>query len=331
MLRKLLGLVAAAAMVSAFASNAWAGVFLPLSSDLSVNLGGNPTISLPGNYDEGGWATLTDNGSEHDLAAGAGIWKGAGIAAGNGTGTALLTGVALLDNLTLSVTNNSGSFTAAFSTTNPVGGGLTGGAATSASGTLCPSGCLGGQQGLSGNVYLYALGTSLPFPLQPAATRGVGIGGTATVMLGTVPIVVTNAPWITGKVRITSLTTNVIEVVRGGNVLTGVGVTLAPAGTEDVRTFTTGLGWRSTMSTASIQTRGTVTVGGTNILASASAGGAVTLISPQRINTGPIGLGNIPAVWRETFVFVPEPGTVLLLVSGAAGLVVIGRNRMKRK
>ena len=72
MLRKLLGLVAAAAMVSAFASNAWAGVFLPLSSDLSVNLGGNPTISLNGTYTEGGWATLTDNGSAHDLAVDAG-------------------------------------------------------------------------------------------------------------------------------------------------------------------------------------------------------------------------------------------------------------------
>ncbi len=331
MLRKLLGLVAAAAMVSAFASNAWAGVFLPLSSDLSVNLGGNPTISVPGTYNGTGWATLSNNGSEHDLSVGAGIWKGSGINAGHGTGTALLTGVALLDNLTLSVTNQAGNLTASFSTANPVGGGLTGTATTPSSATLCPSGCLGGQQGLSGNVFLYALGGSLPFPLNPSATVGVGIGGTTTVMLGTVPIVVTNAPWITGKVRITSLTTNVIQVVRNATAITGVGVTLAPEGTEDVRTFTTGLGWRSTASTNPIETRGTVTVGGTNILASASAGGAVTLISPQRINTGPIGLGNIPAVWREQFLFVPEPGTVLLLVSGAAGLVVIGRNRMKRK
>jgi hypothetical protein len=30
-----------------------------------------------------------------------------------------------------------------------------------------------------------------------------------------------------------------------------------------------------------------------------------------------------------TFEFVPEPGTVLLLVAGAAGLAVIGRRRMR--
>ena len=330
MLRKLLGLVAVAAMLSAFATTASAGIFLPVESSLRVNLAGNPTIIVAGKYQNGGWATLTNNGSEHDIAEAASIWKGAGVAAGNGTGTALLTGVALLDNLTLSVTNQAGTFTPSFTATNPLGGGLTGTAATPNSGVLCPSGCTGGTAGLSGNVFLYALGTSLAFPLNPSTGTGVGIGGTATVPLGSLPIVVTNAPWITGKARITDLTTNVIEVIRDGVVLVGVGVTLGPAGTEDVRTFTTGLGWRSTMTTANIQTRGTVTVGGTNILASEGLGGAVSLISPQRINTGAIGLGNVAAVWRKDMVFVPEPGTVLLLVSGAAGLVLIGRNRMRK-
>ena len=330
MLRKLLGLVAVAAMLSAFATTASAGIFLPVESSLRVNLAGNPTIIVAGKYQNGGWATLTNNGSEHDISEGASIWKGSGINAGNGTGTALLTGVALLDNLTLSVTNQAGTFTPSFTATNPLGGALTGTAATPNSGFLCPSGCTGGTAALSGNVYLYALGTSLAFPLNPAASTGVGIGGTAEVLLGSLPIIVENAPWITGKARITSLTTNVIEVIRDGVALVGVGVTLGPAGTEDVRTFTTGLGWRSTNTTGLIQTRGTVTVGGTNILASEGLGGAVSLISPQRINTGAIGLGNIAAVWRKDFVFVPEPGTVLLLVSGAAGLVLIGRNRMRK-
>jgi hypothetical protein len=32
---------------------------------------------------------------------------------------------------------------------------------------------------------------------------------------------------------------------------------------------------------------------------------------------------------KTTFVFAPEPGTLLLLASGAAGLLLIGRRRLK--
>jgi hypothetical protein len=32
----------------------------------------------------------------------------------------------------------------------------------------------------------------------------------------------------------------------------------------------------------------------------------------------------------KTFTFVPEPGTVLLLVTGAAGLAIVGRKRMRK-
>ena len=71
-----------------------------------------------------------------------------------------------------------------------------------------------------------------------------------------------------------------------------------------------------------------MTFTGTNSI-DASGVGSVTLISPTKINTGALGLGNLPGVWRASFKFVPEPGTVLLLVSGAAGLAFIGRKRMK--
>jgi hypothetical protein len=116
---------------------------------------------------------------------------------------------------------------------------------------------------------------------------------------------------------------------RPGGIQTGVGVTLAPSGTENVRTFTTALGFRSTMATAPLSTQASVTLGGTNVLASASFGGMVTLVSPLRINTGALGVGNLPGAFTKKFVFVPEPGTALLLVSGAAGLIFIGRKRMK--
>jgi hypothetical protein len=41
-------------------------------------------------------------------------------------------------------------------------------------------------------------------------------------------------------------------------------------------------------------------------------------------------VGNIPGSYSQTFAFVPEPGTLLLLVSGAAGLVLIGRRRVRK-
>lgn len=325
MLRKLLGLVAAVGMLSAVATTASAGIFLPLSSTLTVNLGALPTVTTVGAYQYGGWATLSNNGAGHDLSDTASIW----VTTSNSVGTSLLTGVSLLDRLTLTAVNKSGAFTASFSAPNPMGGNLTSPSSTPSSGTLCPGGCLGGNEGFSG-VFVLGLGAlNLPFNLETTGGGGVGIGGTASLPLGTAAILATNAPFITGKARITGITTNVLQVARGTGVTTGVGVTLAPAGTETVRTFTTNNGFRSTMATAPLSTQGTVTLGGTNILASASAAGQVTLISPQRINTGALAVGNIPGVWKKTFVFVPEPGTVLLLVSGAAGLIFIGRKRMK--
>jgi hypothetical protein len=322
MLRKLLGLVAAVAMLGTVSTTASAGFFLPQDSTLSVQLGALPTISQAGSYSRTGWATLSNNGAGHDMTDTASIW----IADNVSVVTALLTGVALLDRLTLDATNASGSFTAAFSIANPMGGNAPTSVSTANSGVLCPGGCLGGSEGLNG-VFILGIGAlNLSFP-----QTAVGIGGTAALPLGTQSILATGAPFITGKARITAITTNVVQVLgRPGGPITGVGVTLAPAGTETVRTFTTGLGFRTTNPSGPLETQATVTIGGTNILASASFGGMVTLISPLRINTGALGVGNIPGFYAKKFVFVPEPGTVLLLVSGAAGLIFIGRKRMKR-
>ena len=53
------------------------------------------------------------------------------------------------------------------------------------------------------------------------------------------------------------------------------------------------------------------------------------MIAPLRIDTAAIA-GRIPGSATIKLSFVPEPGTVLLLVSGAVGLVVIGRRRMRK-
>ena len=197
----------------------------------------------------------------------------------------------------------------------------------SGSESLCGGGsaCLGGRDfTLNGTIVIaVAGGAFLPFPLD-----AVGRGGTGSVSLGGATLSAIGGPWITGKARVTGLNTNVLFVPgRGGQV--GVAVTLGLATTETATNVTTMGGLASTVTgTPALLTEATVTFTGTNSI-TASGAGSVTLISPTKITTGALGLGNLPGVWRASFKFVPEPGTVLLLVSGAAGLAFIGRKRMK--
>jgi hypothetical protein len=64
----------------------------------------------------------------------------------------------------------------------------------------------------------------------------------------------------------------------------------------------------------------------------ALTGGVIQLVSPTQLhNTGILG-GNhdtIALFTTLTVTFLPEPGLLLLLVSGCAGLVLIGRNRIR--
>jgi hypothetical protein len=251
----------------------------------------------------------------------AGIW----VTVGNSVGTSLLTGVALITNLTLTEVNHAGSFTSAFSITNPMGGNAT--TPTPSSSMLCPGGCLGGTEGFTGQFVLGILGfVQLPFPLDV-----IGVGGQINVPLGQSILIATGAPFVTGKFKMTGITTNVISM-PGRGAVTGVGVTLKPAGTEEVRTFTTNGGFITSNDTGNLLTLPSVVLSGSSNITSASAGGTITLVSPLRVDTGSLNVGSIPGLVTKKFVFaaVPEPGTVLLLVSGAAGLVMIGRSRMRR-
>lgn len=337
-LRKLVVLMAAVGLVG-IAGSASAGFFQPLDSTLKVTLGSLPTLSVTGTYTGGGWATVSNNGAAHDLTDSTGIWT----TTNNQVGTSLLTGIALINSLTLTAQNNAGSFTASWTGNNPWGGnqaqtttptsnGTPTGAPqqnpnwTSLSGTLCPAGCLGGNEGLTGQFIVGILGSPKPFSLSVVG----GNGATDNLPIGGNQIVATGGPFLTGKAKITNITTNVLFIP--GRPATGVGVTLQLNPTEQAsaQTFTTNGGVVQTNPGATnLEQRATVTMEGTNTLASASAGGMVTLISPLRIQTGPLGVGNIPGVFVKKFTFVPEPGTMLLLASGAAGLVFIARKRMK--
>lgn len=320
MLRKLMLAGAVLALGLSYAASASAGVFIAPESKYFTQLGGGQGITVSGTYAYGGYATLTNNGGSHDLALGASIFRTTGLAAG----TTLFTGVDLITDLVLTVANNPATLTASFSAPNSVGGNLTGSGATAYSGTICPSGCLGGVAEVTGQVLVMVSGTAFPFPTDP-----VGIGQTQTIMIGTATIGVTGAPFVTGKVRITNVTTNVISLPGRPGAPTGPGILLEPTSQEVVKTFTTMGGFRTTMSTGQTSTLATVTLAGTNQLASASGTGQVTLVSPLRIDTGPLNIGTIPGKVRATYVFVPEPGVLLLLASGAAGLVVLGRNRRR--
>jgi len=319
MLRKLASLSAAAVLVLGMASTAYASAFIASESEIQVQLSALPTITVKGQWT--GLATVSNGaGLGHDVTVDAGIF----VTAGNSAGTSLLTGVALLTNLTLTATNNTGSFTSAFSTPNPIGGG--GVTTTPSSVSLCPGGCLGGTQSFTGQFILGVLGIAqVPFALTV-----IGVGGTTALPLGGANIVATGAPFVTGKFKITGVTTNVISMPgRGG--ATGIGLTLKPAGSEEVRTFTTNGGFITSNPGANLETLPSIVLEGGSDLTSASAGGTITLISPLRVNTGPLGVNNIPGIVIQKLTFaVPEPGTVLLLVSGAAGLVLVGRSNMRR-
>jgi hypothetical protein len=322
MLRKLLSLMIAVGMLSLLATSATAGVFLPQSSTFEIKLGSLQNLTVQGTYNNGGWATLTDAGLDHDLSDTTGVWATEGLT----VGTSLLTGVALISNLTLTITNLAGNLTAGFFTTNPVGGGLSPGSGTPSSGTLCPGGCLGGTEGFNGKLILALAGASdATLPL----TSNLGVGGTTQITILGQPVPITFGPFVTGKVRVTGIGTNVLSMPGRGGGVTGVGVTLLPAATEEVKTFTTLGGFQTDNPGGILQTQMTVVFSGTNNLLSASQGGSVTLISPLRFDVGALGLPVLPGFASKKFVFVPEPGTVLLLVSGAAGLVFIGRKRMK--
>jgi hypothetical protein len=321
MLNRVLTLLAVLGLTLGVTSSAFAGVFAAPDSTFTLRLGGLAPITITGTYTLGGYATVSNNGGSHDLADTTGIWS----TVGNAAGTSLFTGVALITDLVLTAGNGAGSFTPAFSAANSVAGNLTNSNQTIYSGTICPTGGLGGTETVTGQTVVKIAGS--PFPFQNTI---IGVGGTNTLMVGSATIAATGGPFVTGKVRITNITSNVVQLPNRSPVETGPAILMGATSMEEVKTFTTMGGFLTSNPSGQLETVATVTLSGTNQLASASSAGQVTLVSPLRIDTGPLQVGNIPGVIEKTFVFVPEPGTLLLLASGAAGLVVIGRRRSRK-
>ncbi|RIL02023.1 MAG: hypothetical protein DCC71_16875 [Proteobacteria bacterium] len=72
-------------------------------------------------------------------------------------------------------------------------------------------------------------------------------------------------------------------------------------------------------------------MGGVSPLSNTGApSGTVTLVTPVFISTNIGASAVLPAFGVMTLHFVPEPGTLMLLGSGIAGLVAFGRNRARK-
>ena len=100
------------------------------------------------------------------------------------------------------------------------------------------------------------------------------------------------------------------------------------AGGETQMTLSTGGGHVSLSFGLPLENH-TVTVSGSNALVSAGQAGRVTVVSPLWIHLTSTQ-GNLPGAVKLHFEFIPEPGSLVLLVSGAVGLAVLGRRRMRR-
>ena len=299
-------LVIAAALclaIGTMASTASAGTYDPANSFLGFKLGTVPLINFDADPD-GSLVRLIDSdgggdGVPHRIEEDSSVFQTTNFF----IRSAAFTGLPQLTGLKVTLHAGSGQFDDGFSAPNPVGPGNIE--------------LFGGHENVTGAAVLIAGGFSITIPLS-----NIGTGGSTTIspVLGNV-VKLTGAPFGTQPVVITGITSNV--VFSPAKNTTGVAFTLNLTTVELVSAYelTTGTG-------TFIETN-TVTVSGTNTLQSASKGGMVTLVSPFRVDTGALA-GKIPGAIYKKFVFVPEPGTMLLLVSGAVGLAVIGRKRMRK-
>jgi hypothetical protein len=115
-------------------------------------------------------------------------------------------------------------------------------------------------------------------------------------------------------------TPNTITKASGGVAITAISSGWT-AGTASVSPVTT---TPTTPTTAPTNPAGTVTAMGANGLTPGGAG-TLVLVAPTRLITNVAG--TLAAFSTLTLTYVPEPGTLLLLGAGVAGLTAIGRRK----
>lgn len=292
--RKLLGVVLAAGLVLSGAANA--GTFDVATSYLGIKIGNIPRIDVAAAGD-GTEVTLTGAVDNHTITEEASVFQTTNY----WVNSAAFTGFAQLTGLKITMHSGSGSFSDGFTVPNSVGPGNIGG--------------FGGQEQVTGTALLVAGGFNITVPLDV-----LGSGGTTVVPALQNALQVEGEPFGTAQATITGISSNILFIPSKGG--TGLAFTMNLTTVElltAVEVTVNGI----------VQEANTVQVTGTNNLQSASQPGMVTMVSPFRLNTGTLA-GRVPGAIYKKFTFVPEPGTMLLLVSGAVGLAVIGRNRLRK-
>ncbi len=297
-------------MALAVTGVAQAGYFVSGESKLSITFGNinNPWIFAGGS----GSVTLVNNGSGgHDVEVGADVWATVNKA----FGTSLYTGVPVITDFRITFANGVGTATSSFTAVNMI---------NNAQSVIGPG--MGGINPGSGQLLLKALGnTAGVFPLSKV---GGLAGDTTTVMVfDIIPFEVTYMPWVTKAVVVTGITTNVISYMG----VTGAGIAMrgTPGWAPDDRVVSQSGGFVTSNGGLPSEYH-TVTIRGQNDLLSASQSGSISIVSPMRIDTTEAVSGRVPGTAFLDIVFVPEPGVMLLLVTGAVGLVVAGRRRARK-
>jgi hypothetical protein len=288
-------------MALAVSATSSAATLDPATSFLDVKLGSVPQIHLSAQSTN---VVLTGSAGAHAIAEAASVFQTEAFT----VASAAFTGLPSLTALKLSLVGGAGNFGEAATYANPMNGGAV------------VSG-FGGLEANTGTATLTAGGFQFAIDL---GVLGNGTGG-PTIVNNVLQnsLVVTGAPFNTGNVSISGLSSNIVAVPQYLN-QTGVAFTL------NLTTVQLVTAYELTAAGVVIENNVALISAGTNNLgATPNADGSIKMVSPFRISTGSLA-GNVAGSMIKTFTFVPEPGTVLLLVTGAAGLAIVGRKRMRK-
>ncbi len=295
-MRKFLVAALAIGLAMSFSLTANAGALNQNKSFLDIKIGSVPQIRLNAQSTA---VTLSDVGTGHGVDESSSVFQTTSFA----VQSAAFTGLPQLTGLKLTLHAGTGDFDESATYANGLGTGTVSG--------------FGGLESNTGQAILRAGGFDFIISLSV-----VGSGGTNTLanVLQNV-LVLEGAPFNTGDVNITGLSSNILHVPSLG--VTGVAFTL------NLTTVQLLSAYELTSGGSNLENNTVTITNGFNILASASQTGRVKMVSPFRIQTGSLA-GNVAGSITKTFTFVPEPGTALLLLTGAAGLAVVGRARMRK-
>jgi len=275
---------------------------------LTLDVFGAP-VHILGLPDWEGRVNLANNGmGGHDITINSTVWS---TANNYSLGSSLFTGVPLISNVRITAKNRQGTLQSGYSHTNFVGNGSVVGP------------YLGGEMPLSGQLVLSILHGFISLTVDLADVGGPAGGVQSPTMLG-IPMRITASPWVTGPVQVTGITTNVLSL----DGVTGAGINLRPTPNQHAPVLSTGGGYVTTGGGLPMEYH-TVTISGRNGLPSASWPGTITLVAPMRVDTTNVIVGRTPATARMRLTFVPEPQTLLLLVTGAIGLALVGWGRIR--